>query len=90
MVHTSMDVGMYNVSVHGWANIGFRTTCCLPAAFLTTISAEIPSQAACPTDPNSGRGHTMPSSGGVSGIGHSKGDKLIILPGTYTERKNQA
>jgi hypothetical protein len=42
MVHASMDVGIYNVSIHGWANIGFRTASGLPAVVLTTISAEIP------------------------------------------------
>jgi hypothetical protein len=41
MVHTSMDVGIYDVGIYGWVNIGFRTTSYLPAAVPTTISAEI-------------------------------------------------
>ncbi len=52
MVHASMDVGIYNVSIHGWANNGFRTTNCLPAAFHDTISSEIPLPSCLPDWPH--------------------------------------
>jgi hypothetical protein len=51
MVRASMDVGIHNVSIHGWVNVRYRTTCCLPAAFPTTNLLIFPCQAAYPTDP---------------------------------------
>jgi hypothetical protein len=51
MVRTSMDVDIYNVSIHDWANNRFRTTSGLPAAALTTVSTEIPMPGRLPDKP---------------------------------------
>jgi hypothetical protein len=42
MVHTSMDVDIHNVSIHGWANNRFRTTSCLPSVIHHAIPAQAP------------------------------------------------
>jgi hypothetical protein len=42
MVCPSMDMGIHDVSIHGWAKVRCRTTSCLPAAVPTTIPAKIP------------------------------------------------
>jgi hypothetical protein len=42
MVRTSMDVSIHNVSIHGWANVGCRTTSYLSAAVPTAIPSKIP------------------------------------------------
>ncbi len=42
MMHASMDVYIYNISIHGWANNGFRTTSCLPSVFHHAIPAQVP------------------------------------------------
>jgi hypothetical protein len=42
MVRASMDVGIYDVSIHGWAKVRCKKTSCLPTDFLTTIPSNIP------------------------------------------------
>ncbi len=42
MVRTSMDVDVYNVSIHGWANNAHRTSSHLPSNFHHAISAPMP------------------------------------------------
>jgi hypothetical protein len=52
MVCASMDVNVYDVSIHGWADNAHRTSSCLPSKFHRAISAlRCLFQAACPTDP---------------------------------------
>jgi hypothetical protein len=41
-VRTSMDVDVYNVSIHGWADNAHRTSSCLPSNFHHAISAPMP------------------------------------------------
>jgi hypothetical protein len=42
MVHASMDVDVYYVSIHGWANNAHRTSSRLPSNFHHAISAPMP------------------------------------------------
>ncbi len=42
MVHASMDVDIYNVSVHGWPNNEYGTPSCLPSTFYHAIPAQVP------------------------------------------------
>jgi hypothetical protein len=42
MVHASMDVDVYNVSTHGWANNAHRTPSHLPSNFHHATSAPMP------------------------------------------------
>ncbi len=51
MVRTSMDVDIYNVSIHGWANNEYRTTSCLPSIFIIPYLLKFLFQAAYPTYP---------------------------------------
>jgi hypothetical protein len=48
MVRASMDVGIQNVSIHGWAIARCRTTSCLPASVPTTIPTKIPMPSCLP------------------------------------------
>jgi hypothetical protein len=41
-VRTSMDVDVYDVSIHGGANNAHRTSSCLPSNFHHAISAQMP------------------------------------------------
>ena len=41
MVHTSMDVDVYDVSIHGWANNEYRTTSSLPSDVHHAIPAPV-------------------------------------------------
>jgi hypothetical protein len=41
-VRTSMDVDVYNVSIHGWADNAHRTPSCLPSNLHHAISAPMP------------------------------------------------
>jgi hypothetical protein len=51
MVRTSMDVDVYDVSIHGWANNAHRTPSRLPSNLHYAISAPCLFQATYPTDP---------------------------------------
>ena len=51
IVRTSMDVDVYNVGIHGWANNRYRTTNCLPSVFHDTIPAQVPMQSRLPNRP---------------------------------------
>ncbi len=51
MAHATMDVDIYNVSIHGWANNGFRTTNCLPSVLHHAISAQVPIPSRLPDRP---------------------------------------
>jgi hypothetical protein len=42
MLHASMDMDIYNISVHGWANNEYMTTSCLPSAFHHAVPAQVP------------------------------------------------
>jgi hypothetical protein len=42
MVCASMDVDVYDASIHGWANNAHRTFSCLPSNFYHAISAPMP------------------------------------------------
>ncbi len=42
MVHASMDVDVYDVSIHGWANNAHRSSSSLPSNFHNAISAPMP------------------------------------------------
>ncbi len=48
MVHASMDVDIYTVSIHGWANNEYSTTSCLPSAICHAVPAHIPIQSRLP------------------------------------------
>jgi hypothetical protein len=47
-VQASMDVGIPNVSIHGWANIRHRTTSGLPTAVPFTIPTPNPMTSTLP------------------------------------------
>jgi hypothetical protein len=42
MVRASMDVVIYGVSIHGWANNAYRTPSCLPLSVHHALPASIP------------------------------------------------
>jgi hypothetical protein len=42
MVRASMDVDVYNVSIHGWANNALRTPSSLPSNFHYAVPTPIP------------------------------------------------
>ncbi len=42
MVRASMDVDVYDVSIHGWANNAHRSSSCLPSNFHHAKSAPMP------------------------------------------------
>ncbi len=51
MVSASMDVDVYNVSIHGWANNEYRTSNCLPSSFPHAIPAPcLPDRPHAPED----------------------------------------
>jgi hypothetical protein len=47
-VHASMDVGIYNVSAHGWAKDKHWTTSSVPTIFPTTIPTPNPMPSTLP------------------------------------------
>ena len=51
MVHTSMDVDVYNVSIHGWAGNAHRTPSHLHSNFIMPHLLQCLFQAACLMDP---------------------------------------
>jgi hypothetical protein len=54
MVHASMgvDVDVYNVSIHGWANNAYRTPSCLPLSVNHALPAQIPVPSRLPNRPH--------------------------------------
>ncbi len=52
MVRTSMDVDVYNVSIHGWANNAHRTPSHLPSNLHHAISAPMPVPSCLPNRPH--------------------------------------
>jgi hypothetical protein len=89
MVRTSMDVDTYNISIHGWANNGYRTTSPLPSDFHDTILAQVPMQSRLPDRLQTPKECTMPSSKGVPGVGHFKGDELTPSLSACAGRRSQ-
>jgi hypothetical protein len=52
MVHASMDVDIYPVSIHGWANNEHMTPSCLPSSFPHTVPAPVPMPSCLPDRPH--------------------------------------
>jgi hypothetical protein len=51
MVHTSMGVDVYNVTIHGWANNAYRTPSHLPLSVHHALPTQIPVPIRLPNRP---------------------------------------
>jgi hypothetical protein len=52
MVRTSMDVDVYDVSIHGWANNEYKTSNSLPSSFPNAVPAPVPALSHLPDRPH--------------------------------------
>jgi hypothetical protein len=52
MVHTSMDVDIYDVSIHDWAYNVYRIPSCLPSDVYPALSDQVPVPSRLPDRPH--------------------------------------